>query len=113
MSRCLGHSLSADHISASKRSNKERYFPAAFRLAAQRAFNAATILALPSGVSPPFFFPGFDLGAALTDLPLTFAQRAFCAATILARPAADILLPRFLPLFAGAVDGVMDLPPKI
>jgi len=70
-----------------------RYF-AAFLFAACRAFKAATILARPSGLSPPFFFTGLATG--VVDVPLDLAQRALCAAAILARASGDIVrLPGF------------------
>ena len=53
--------------------------------AAQRFLSAATILALPSGVIPPFYFTVLVAGAALTTagaFALIFAQRALAAAAI-------------------------------
>jgi hypothetical protein len=73
------------------------FFPALF--AAQRAFNAATILARPSGLSLPLFFVGEAAGALATLFD--FAQRARCAAAILARASADIVR---LPGFAAGTD---------
>ena len=63
-----------------------------FFFAAQRAFNAATILARPSGLSLRFFFAGLAttadfVGAFKAGAPfLRAAQRAFIAAANFARP---------------------------
>lgn len=75
-------------------------FEAAAFCAAQRFLSAATILALPSGLNPLFFFAGFAAGAA----PLIFAHRALAAADILALAEALIVLRPFL-TGAGFTDG--------
>ena len=65
------------------------FFPAAFLLAAQRAFIIWEIFFRPAAVRPPFFFATFEL---LVDFePFRFAQRAFAATASLARVAADTL----------------------
>ena len=81
---------------------------APFLRASQRAFIDAASLALPSAVSPVFFFglPAVLFGVAL-PVPFTLAQRALAAAAIFARPAADMVrLPLGRPMprvaFTGA-----------
>jgi hypothetical protein len=79
--------------------------PAAFLLAAQRAFINCDSLLRPAAVMPPLLRR--VAGRAVCLPPFRFAQRARAAADNLARVAADILR---LPALAGA--RVVDVPPR-
>jgi hypothetical protein len=61
-------------------------FPAAFLLAAHRAFISWESLFRPAAVSPPFF-----RAALLTPVPFRFAHRAFAATESFLLVAAEIL----------------------
>jgi hypothetical protein len=67
------------------------FWPAAFLLAAHRAFISWESLFRPAGVSPPFF-----RAALLALVRFCFAHRAFAAAESFAFVAADILFPPVL-----------------
>jgi hypothetical protein len=80
-------------------------YPFAFFAAACRAFSAATILARPSGLSPPFFFTSLAAGA---EAPFFFAHLARCAAAILARDSAETNRFPDAVLATGLATGVED-----
>jgi hypothetical protein len=71
------------------------FLPAAFLLAAHRAFISWESLFRPASVSPPFF-----RAASLTPVRFSFAHRAFAAAESFALVAADTFFQQSLTLDA-------------